>query len=72
MDKDVYLKIRKQHKDPIRMLFAMYNTACRPKDRIESINVFQGLLSVWMARNGKTLIAGSLTVLKFYDSKFAQ
>jgi hypothetical protein len=68
----VYQKIRKQHKDPVKVLHAIYNLTCNPKDKVESINAFQGLLTTWLARNNKTLIAGSLTILKKFDSEFAQ
>lgn len=67
----VYQQIRKEHKDPVKVLHTIYNHTCYPENKVESINAFQGLLTTWLARHNKTLIQGSLTILKKFDLEFA-
>lgn len=67
-----YKSAKISHKDPIKLLHFLYEMHCDPKFKL-SPNQFQLYLAIWIRKKSKLgILAGSLRIIKYFDSKFAQ
>ena len=69
--KEFYNVCRKKYKEPIILLNVLYNAHCDTNMKIPSIGAFESHIDTWMRPTGHKLVGGCLTILKYFDSKFA-
>lgn len=68
--KKVYDSARRLHKEPTKLLHELYNTHCDPNFKLD-LYQFELHLNSWLLKKKKlSLIKGSLTIIKYFDSKF--
>jgi hypothetical protein len=71
LTKTIYQSIRKENKDPIQVVYKIYNHCSPDSLKINSINQFQGILGVWLGFKRVRILNGCLMILKYFDKEFA-
>lgn len=70
--KESYQKCKDKFPKPEERLFMLYHIHCNPKNKLNSIGVFEAFLTEWLRRLGYNKMNGTLLILRFFDKKFAQ